>query len=541
MTGGLIQLVAYGKEDLFLTRNPQITFFKVIYRRYSNFIREDVEQYFTLQPDFGGRYTAQIAHDGDLIDKMCLRVTLPEIPPFQIANGLDPLTKFAWTRRIGHALIKTVEIEINGKSIDRHFGEWLFLWSILTTINPDDMGLDKLIGNIPELYEPTNGKPEHTIYIPLYFWFCRTSGSALPLVAMQYSDVKINIELNTLDYCHIITPNQQIKCVDNLVNMKQYEYLIQKGPDGIERYGMFIDYDVIEKKLSYLSIGLNRLIGIPYDGDPTTLSPAVKQSILNGPNADKYLIRGVSSDFSIKPDIGAKSLTYFFRPLKNINIKECLLLVGYVVLDNDERFNFAQSKQDYLIEQLYQTPNIQITSVNSKVQLDIDQPCKLMVWLAQFAYIDEDNDHFNYTDTHIRKRPYDNYTNIDSSVSKIRMFNDVVIGEPVGKSLIEEETILLNSKVRLNKNIYQYYQDIQPYQHFDNHLPIGSGMYSYAIYPGDTQPSGTTNMSQIELIELLLKMNYQVSNNRKINFRHYGLCLGIWRVSNGLSATIFIR
>lgn len=571
MTAGIIQLVACGIEDLFLSGDPQITFFKIIYRRYTNFSREDIQQSFIHEPNFGEISSCIISFEGDLIDKMALVVRLPEIPKF-----LDTKTKIAWVKKIGFAMIKSIEIEINDTVIDRHYGEWLYIWSTLITRNINDNGLNKLIGNVPELIDFTNGKCEYTLYIPLQFWFCRITGSALPLVSLQYCDIKINVEFYPLDKCLYISPTHYIKCVDNIVNFEKNEFLYQKEFNGKECYGMFSHYDVIEKRLYYMHITAEKFRGLP-------INRFIK-NIKN--NTDKCTIHstihGVSSDFYVRPEPGAKSITVFNRSLKNITIPKCYLLVDYVYLDQEERLKFAQTKHDYLIEQLYFTPNIAIDSINRKVKLDIDQPCKLQVWLAQLDYIHNYNDRFNYTNSHIIKRPYDVYDSVYDSVydndeddelyndvyydniydnaysnscdnlydicnihydnpEKRRIFDRIKVGEEIGHSLFDEETLLLNSQVRLKTRSYKYFEYIQPIQHFDNRLPKGCAMYSYALFPSLVIPSGTTNMSQIELIEIMLKMSYCINTHRAAKFRAYALCYGIWRVNNGLSATVFIR
>lgn len=540
MAGGRYQLVLYGKEDLFLTRDPQITFFKIIYRRHTNFVREDVCQFFTNEPDFGKRSTCIISPEADLIDNMALRIILPRIPKISNTDikNRESQTKFAWIRRIGHAMIKYIEIEINGKIIDRHYGEWLHIWSTLTTRNINDKGFDKLIGNVPELTEFTNGKDEYTLYIPLYFWFCRTSGLSLPLVSLQYSDVKINVEFYDLEQCYYVNPTQYIKCNSNIVNYKPNEFLFQKGSDNIERYGIYSHYDVVTKRLYYMDVSLEKLTGVPYEGKASLLSSSVKSAILSSPTASRYEIIGVSTDFSIIPDLGVRSITSHRKSLRNIVMKECVLLVDYVYLDDDERFKFAQTKQDYLIEQLYFTPNITIEGTNRKVKLDIDQPCKLTVWLVQFDYIARYNDRFNYTDTHVLKRKYDiNYTD----PTKLKIYDNVPLNESIGLTLIDNSEIKLNSQERLSSRTSKYYEYVQPIQNTKNILPKGVSQYSYALFPTEPSPSGTTNMSQIELIELLLQLNFKINVNRKAKFRSYSLVNMVWRVNNGLSAQVFVR
>jgi hypothetical protein len=132
MTGGLIQLVALGFEDLFITRDPQITFFKTIYRRYTNFSIQAIQQRFDSTPNFGTLSSCTISRTADLISDMFLVVTLPKIQQFVNNSGVDNITKFAWVRKIAYALIDYIEIEIGGQLIDKHYGEWLNIWHELT-------------------------------------------------------------------------------------------------------------------------------------------------------------------------------------------------------------------------------------------------------------------------------------------------------------------------------------------------------------------------------------------------------------------------
>jgi hypothetical protein len=533
MTAGIIQLVAKGREDIFLTRDPQITFYKVVYRRHTNFSQEDIPQYFIQELDFGKKATCILSASGDLINKMCLKITLPEINNLSSSNTSNIYPdvnkiRFAWIRKIGFAMIKNIEVEIDGKLIDRHYGEWMYIWSMLTTRNIADDGLNKLVGDIPELTNFTEHKNEYTLYIPIYFWFCRASGMSLPIVNLQYSDVKINIELYELDECCIILPTNYIKCDCNIDNFEQYEYLQQNTPDGISRYGIFSHYDVINKRLYYTNITREKFVSDIQDNDINIL-PILQNS--------KYNIVGMSSGFIATPSINTNSVIVHHKTLSDIRIPDSLLLVGYVFIDNEERAMFAKTKNDYLIEQLYFTPNISIGAINSKVQLNIDQPCKLMVWVAQLDYINDFNDRFNYTDSHVIK----NKNNQGSFYDTLDNVNVTTQITEMGNTLIDTTTIRLNSQERLTKRSSIYFEKIQPFQHSVNTLPKGCEMYSYSLFPTEVSPSGTTNMSQIELIELNLKMNYKISPNNKAKFRAYSLCYNVWRNDSGLSALVFIR
>jgi hypothetical protein len=183
-----MQLVAYGAQDAYISQNPQITFFKVVYRRHTNFALESIEQTFTGTPDFGRRATCNISRNGDLIHKVYLQVDLPALTA---STG----GTVSWNPQVGHALIDYVEIEIGGQKIDKHYGDWLSIWNELTQTAAHMPGYDKMIGNTTAFVPATPGNTVGggTLYIPLQFWFCKNPGLALPLIALQYHEVKLNI------------------------------------------------------------------------------------------------------------------------------------------------------------------------------------------------------------------------------------------------------------------------------------------------------------------------------------------------------------
>jgi hypothetical protein len=191
MSGGLIQMVAYGAQDIYLTADPQITFFKVVYRRHTNFATEEIEQTFMGTADFGRKVTALISRNGDLIHRVILQVELPEIEPSMSGR---------WTDDVGHHLIKVYELEIGGQRIDRQFGDWLQIWTSLTVNASLRDVYNKMIGKTAQLCNyDMETKPRTVLYVPLQFYFCRNPGLSLPLIALQYHEVKINMEFRPIE------------------------------------------------------------------------------------------------------------------------------------------------------------------------------------------------------------------------------------------------------------------------------------------------------------------------------------------------------
>ena len=205
MGGGLMQLVAYGAQDIYLTGNPQITFFKVVYRRHTNFSMEAIEQTFNGSADFGKRVTCTVSRNGDLMHRVYLQVTVPAVT----AN--DSTSTFRWVNWLGHVLIKNVEVEIGGQRIDKHYGDWMHIWNELTQTAGHKVGYANMVGNVPRLtqFTPVAGStPEVDLYIPLEFWFCRNPGLSLPLIALQYHEVKINLEFRSASECYAGSPSE---------------------------------------------------------------------------------------------------------------------------------------------------------------------------------------------------------------------------------------------------------------------------------------------------------------------------------------------
>ena len=189
MGGGLMQLVAYGAQDIYLTGNPQITFFKVVYRRHTNFSMESIQQTWagTFDPTtYAGRCTATIARNGDLVSRLYVELQTSWLG----GSGR--------TANAGAQWIDTVECEIGGQTIDRQYGHWMEAWAELTESNPSGFcGGANTTGtnfqNMAQMGGNTNGSKftSGTYQIPLRFWFCENPGLALPLIALQYHEVKI--------------------------------------------------------------------------------------------------------------------------------------------------------------------------------------------------------------------------------------------------------------------------------------------------------------------------------------------------------------
>ena len=515
MSGGLIQLVARGPQDLYLTHEPQITFFKIVYRRHTNFSIETIPQNFLHPIDFGRRVTAIISRNGDLIRKIHVVIELPRIPEFRDENHqIDVVTKFAWVKRIGFAIIKTVEIEIGEELIDRQYGDWLNIWYELTVSKRHNQ--NKILGEVKILTDFTNGKPSYKLFIPLQFWFNRIAGLALPVISLQYNYIKLNLELNNFDKCYIIAPTNFISIDNAFVNFQPYEYIVQEV-DGIKSLARFIHFDIIEKKLYYEKITDNGFLSYK-DKYPCREINNLHKNIYN----KKYIIKGLESKFIATPRINAierihKNKTINFR---HISLNHCFLLVEYIFLDDEERIRFSRARHEYLIEQLFFNGDEVIDGLHESFKIGFNQPIKELIWVTQLSQTRNCcvNQTFNYTDSLI----LDDRNNY------------------IGKNIIKRETILFNGLERISMRSSKYFSWIQPYQ-YHSHNPYSAtiNVYSFSLYPEKYQPSGTANFAKIDNAYLRIAVRRKINYCNSALLRIYGVAYNIFRVSNGICGLVF--
>ena len=193
MAGGLLQIVASGAQDVYLTGNPQITFFKVVYRRHTNFSMESIQQFFRNEQnlDFGKSTYSVIERKADLMSGAVLEITLPALNQTQGGN-----TRVNWVDGIGNALIKSAVVKIGGYTVDTQSGEWMDIHSQYNVTKDKRNTYDEMIGNRAT---DTNilANNELTLHIPLNFWFSNP-GLALPIEALQYHDVEIHFNFSAL-------------------------------------------------------------------------------------------------------------------------------------------------------------------------------------------------------------------------------------------------------------------------------------------------------------------------------------------------------
>lgn len=492
---GLLQLVNVGKENIYISTQPEITYFKIAYKKYTNFSIEEIPQYFKTTPDFGRRCIVNLGKNADLIYMIYLYIQLPNIQFENIFNSLinKNIQKFAWVNKIGLALINFVEIEIGGTIIDRHYNDWLNIWNELTTKKGIKKSYNKMIGNISELTEFSVNKSSYILYIPLAFWFCLDSGLALPLVALSLNDIKIHVEFNDFNLCYKLSPSHYISINNNFCIFEKNEIFYQIY-QNTKIIGEFIYFDKINKYLYYNPIKGKFII-------PTT------------DNNINLVLIGSKTNFKIyiqTNSVVVQNNNYF--KFNTPSIIDAYLIINYIYLDNYERNKFINKNHEYIIP-LVQTVSDQIIySINSIYKLPLVNPVKIIIWRALLLSNIDNNDYFNYT-----SYPYtDTYD-----------------------YLIIKNYLVINSINMIDINSIEYYTILQKYQYKLNNEQTGIYMYSFALDPKEIQPTGTLNFTKINDSYIQLNMNSIINYQNPISIKAYAIQYNLFKITNGICGLIY--
>jgi hypothetical protein len=522
MPNGVIQLVAYGAEDLYLTGNPQMTYWKMVYKRHTNFAMEYIIQYFTgtlsVSTTENTIFTCKIDRNADLIHDMYLVFDLPNL----YSNIDEPV---AWVKNVGQNLIYSAEITFNGQRADIQYGIWMNIWNELTL--PDDKrpAYDRMIGNVPYMQQPLSISAANTLviprtrlYIPLNFWFCRNSGLAIPLIALQSTFVYINIELNPLNNIFVvgfpqISPQQLF------------------NPD-------YINSDVA-----------------------SAMNKQIYQNVINdGFGFNTLLQRYTYNIFSPIATSGVNLGT----PIPN---QQLYLDVNYIYLDDEERRRFAQVEHEYLITQVQQRVYPGLHQGPNTIDFsDIQHPTRELMWILRRRDVQNNNDWNNYTLDYRGKDLYEliallanrfqeptlsslnvlNPTNVHATQFFLNYLQENHMTAAYASStyytnytnIMETAEILFNGNRRMEVKPEIFFSALQPYKYHTSTNKLGIYVFSFAIDPEKDNPTGTCNFSRIQKSQMNLTIkNREIPTEYDMYF--YAVNYNVLRITGGIGGTVF--
>lgn len=564
MSGGLMQLVAYGAQDVYLTGRPQITFFKVVYRRHTNFSTETIEQTLSGTIDFGKRQTVTILRNGDLAMQVYLKVILPAVTTTNLSASLTP--KFAWIRRLGHAMIDYIELQIGGATIDKHWGHWMDVWYELTRTDNQERGYAKLIGDVDELTElkavthGTTYKDAYTMYIPLQFWFNRNPGLALPLIALQYHEVKLNIQLFNYTQLYIYTGTTAPSglSITDASLLVEYVYLdsderrrfAQVGHEYLIEQLQFVNTEAITSTTSYTTSGNFRL---NFNHPTKELIWMVKSDNFTGGNTFlHYTNKTSTAEWSTALDTAAYNL--ICRQLQTGATGKTLGTYEINVSESNDYYSNSAYASGY--NHQITITNVAIDgltisgtgadayftdgdSVTGKLFYTRDALIDTTLYYALSDKIDSIIVTVGITDTYVVIKnvaviehdltvrdisiPIENwaadrrlacdttgpyyvpyFNNGGNTDVTVYQFNNYGVLLDGSGNPISRGKIVLNGHDRFDEREGPYFNYYQTYQAHTHTPADGVNVYSFALHPENHQPSGSANLSRIDNTQINL-------------------------------------
>ena len=474
MSGGLMQLVAKGAQDQLVNGNPSFTHFRSVYKRHTDFAMEHFHLVFkttNLQLPASGSLTlrAKVERYAQLIHDCYLVLTLPDIdspvtPVTQIHSNLNANSnaigyQFNWIRNIGYNMINYVAVLINGQEIVRHTGEWMKIYADTKFDSNKKAILNRMVGNVVEVYDPANAfgrmnqyphsistsaspaEPSitgRTLTIPLHFWFCEEIGKALPLIALQHSEVEIVVDLKNM-------------------------------------YQLFTVLDVRET----ISGSTNSNFGnrIAPDSSSTLFQ---MNNFLSPPS------------YSITPTPSNSALsTWSLNPYIEAN---------YIWLNDPELIHIAKTEHSFIMTQVDVTSTFGAYGASNDMELTMRNLCTQIVWVAQRSDRDALNDYDNYTNwENPFTAPIDS-TGLSFFTSQYSSGNALPT-DISRRDILTQSAVVLNGKERFGYKNAEFFSELQNFRHHKGvsttDIP-GIYTYSFALEHYDGQPSGHLNGSQFD-------------------------------------------
>ena len=530
MGGGLMQLVAYGAQDVYLTGNPQITFFKVVYRRHTNFAVEPIQQVYNGSGDFGRQVTCTINRNGDLITNMYAVVDL---------DSASATKSWGYVRRLGYALVKETKVEIGGSKIDEQYGDWLNIWYELSHKVGQERGFAKMVGDSSEYTSFDTSKPASRLYVPLGFWFNRHNGLALPLIALQYHDVRVTIQFRQSAECINLGPGNAtaptVRMADSYL-LIDYVYL---DSEERKRFAQASHEYLIEQ--------------LQFTGSESVANGSNKYR-LNFNHPSKFLLWAAkNSKYSSKTDM----VVYADDGDWNAASERFARIVWLATRDGlatstvgPSEWELDTGDQDNTIT----TTNAKLTALLAKV----DAVALGSTTVGATSYAVNINDVvLTRNDTTASDWSYtvDEFNAlfvgatggnadaraslVDSNTVSVQDHFNYGVNVDRTQNPVDEAKIQLNGHDRFTLRDGNYFNYVQPWQHFSNTPSDGVNVYSFALKPEDHQPSGTCNFSRID--NATLNVNFDkdapLADNSECNI--YTVNYNVLRVMSGMAGTAY--
>jgi len=505
MPGGILQLIFQGAQDIYLSGNPTMTFFKTVYKRYTQFGTEYITLPFDMIPTFTPtqitKTSCKINRNADLLYDTYLTYDVPAI----YTNNLIP---FGWVEELGTRIIKEISIRLDGNQLDLQRGDYMKIYSDMIFNGTKKGQWLRCVGG--ESYMQNTGQNlsndittqsiainARRLYIPLLFWFCLNSGLSIPLIALQYNELYIDCTFSPL--------NELIRIGNPMVSPKQ----------------LFGDY----QNSDFNIVIRNYFLSLGYD---------------------------------------QTNVFYYFT--QNNWQSNANLLCNYIYLGDDERKMFAQTSHEYLITQVQFNLYQGLKAGPNYLETIFIHPVKEIFWVLTVDTLDQTNDWYNFTGlTEDRSFLYwqsllkyytlqhfnepllgyvkETFTDFVNSVKSQSVYKltpeqtQTYFGNYY--SIMESAQPIFNNNDRMEILDHDFYQNLQLFKYHTGLTPQGVYILSFGLKPEDHQPSGTQNFSRLDYQEMKINIFNTFPPELKFDCYMYAINYNVFRIIGGIGSTVF--
>lgn len=452
-------------ETKLFTKNPEFTYFKNVYKKVSEFSIEDINQYFVNDYGFSKRSSCILHNNADLINRVYFVATLPNIPYLNEYKNIG--TAFRWINNIGEKLIKSIEIEIDNKIVQKITGYHINIYNQL--YNQNSKSLDKMIGNIPEINEFSNNKKEYKLYIPIPFWFSEDIGNSFPINKFNINKIKINVELEDIKNLIIYGPLYYITINESSVDLNKYDYIYQNKNNVKAQYFYF---DKNKKRLYYNLISKNNF-------EYFSNLNSIYTNLINIDSS--YFISNEKNTIYYTPIESYNNVDNKFN-IDYITLNDAYFQIRYIFLDKLEQEIIKKSKKlEYIIKQYKYITYNNIDSIKNNFNINGKNCVYNITWISVLNSDIENKNVYNYSDKIV---------NSSLSINSFDIYSK-----------------RNNDFVKLNNQFYNY-----------NTKTINNiNTYSFSNNTLSYQPTGSLNLSNIEKCNLFIEFDKSISIDNKIN------------------------
>jgi hypothetical protein len=505
MPGGIMQLIFQGAQDLYLTGNPTMTFFKTVYKRYTQFGTEYITLPFDPIPSFTPtqmtKATCKIDRNADLLHDTYLTYDLPAM----YTNNMIP---FGWVEELGTRIIQEITIRVDGFVIDTQRGDFMKIFSDihfngskkaqwLRCIGGESFMLNSGQNLSNDITSQTIAINARRLYIPLLFWYCLNSGLSIPLIALQYNELYID--------CTFAPLNELIRIGNPLVSPKQ----------------LFGDYQNSDFNINIR----NYLLSLGYD---------------------------------------QTNVFYYFT--QNNWQSNANLLCDYVYLGDDERKMFAQTSHEYLITQVQFNLFQGLKAGPNYLETTFNHPVKEVIWFLTLDNLDQYNNWYNFTGLQGNKsfeyyqsqlKYYglqhfyepelsyikENFTDFVNSVKAQSVYKltpeqtQTYFGNYY--SIMQTAQPVFNNNDRMEIEDHDFYANLQLFKYHTGYTPQGLYILSFALNPEEHQPSGTQNFSRLDYQEFRINIFNTYPIEQRFDCYMYAINYNVFRIVGGMGSTVF--